>query len=159
MAKKLKVGVIFGGRSGEHEVSLRSAQAIIEAMDTAKYEVVPIGITKQGRWIGGTSPAQLMAANSGELNDSEVMTEDASVLGAFVKSPRGANLISSVGERDMDAHVDANIEVFDVMFPVLHGTFGEDGTIAFGTGERARQKDSVGDGRQKCGSDPRRRQS
>lgn len=104
MAKKLKVGVIFGGRSGEHEVSLRSAQAIIEAMDTAKYEVVPIGITKQGRWLAATSPAQLAGANSQDLNDSN-------------------------GDSGMNARIDSFIENLDVVFPVLHGTFGEDGTI------------------------------
>ncbi len=88
MAKKLKVGVVFGGRSGEHEVSLRSARSIIEAMDTTKYEVVPIGITKQGRWLAATSPAELAAANIKSLNAPEAQTKDASTPGALIKSAK-----------------------------------------------------------------------
>ena len=59
MAKKLRVGVIFGGRSGEHEVSIRSARAIVEAIDRKKFEVVPIGITKEGKWLAPAPSAQL----------------------------------------------------------------------------------------------------
>ena len=60
MAKKLRIGVIFGGRSGEHEVSIRSARAVIEAMDTSKYEVVPIAITKTGNWLAPAVSAKLL---------------------------------------------------------------------------------------------------
>src|SRR5229473_7357105 len=60
MAKKLRIGVIFGGRSGEHEVSIRSARSVIEAMDTAKYEVVPIAITKSGKWLAPPVSAKLL---------------------------------------------------------------------------------------------------
>src|SRR5437667_3664849 len=63
LRKKLRIGVIFGGRSGEHEVSLRSAESIINSMDKAKYEVVPIGITKEGRWLAsGDATAMLPEA-------------------------------------------------------------------------------------------------
>ena len=60
MAKKLRIGVIFGGRSGEHEVSIRSARSVIEAMDTSKYEVVPIAITKMGNWLAPAVSAKLL---------------------------------------------------------------------------------------------------
>ncbi|MCP9493695.1 MAG: D-alanine--D-alanine ligase [Pyrinomonadaceae bacterium MAG19_C2-C3] len=129
MAKKLKVGVVFGGRSGEHEVSLRSAGAIIEAMDKTKYEVVPIGITKQGRWLAATSPAQLADVNTKNLNATEVSTGDASTSRALIESSHKASLMSLGGDSGTDAHIDSHIEGFDVVFPVLHGTFGEDGTI------------------------------
>src|SRR5712672_2131884 len=60
MTKKLRIGVIFGGRSGEHEVSVRSARAVVEAIDTAKYEVVPIAITKEGNWLAPAAAAELL---------------------------------------------------------------------------------------------------
>ena len=63
MKKKLRVGIIFGGRSGEHEVSLRSAESVINAIDKSKYEVVPIGITEEGRWlVSGNATALLPQA-------------------------------------------------------------------------------------------------
>ena len=63
MSKKLRVGVVFGGRSGEHEVSVRSAQAIIEAIDRRKFEVLPIAITKEGKWLSPSASAKLLPAN------------------------------------------------------------------------------------------------
>src|SRR2546430_14237679 len=60
--KKMRIGLIFGGRSGEHEVSLASATSVMANLDRDKYEVVPIGITKEGGWLLGTEPARLMAA-------------------------------------------------------------------------------------------------
>ena len=60
MPKKLRVGIIFGGRSGEHEVSIRSAQAIIEAINPKKFEVVPVAITKEGKWLGPSQSTQLL---------------------------------------------------------------------------------------------------
>lgn len=121
MAKKLKIGVIFGGRSGEHEVSLRSATAIIEAMDKTKYEIVPIGITKQGRWLAATSPAQLASAKVEHVQALEATGEDGLTSHALTTNSRGESIAA--------AHVDAHIAALDVVFPVLHGTFGEDGTI------------------------------
>lgn len=122
-AGKLRIGVIFGGRSGEHEVSLRSARSIIEALDASKYEVVPIAITKQGRWLAPT------ARRSANLLDTEAVFEDAgSASVAIIGDPSRRGL----------AHLDANphadyergaADHLDVVFPVLHGTFGEDGTI------------------------------
>src|SRR5919202_3498839 len=62
--RRIRVGVIFGGRSGEHDVSLRSARAVMAALDPARYEVVPIGITRQGLWIAGSEPLQQLEAGS-----------------------------------------------------------------------------------------------
>ena len=62
MADKIRVGVLFGGQSGEHEVSLVSASAVMDALDRTKYDIVPIGITKQGRWIAGDNALPALAA-------------------------------------------------------------------------------------------------
>src|SRR5215472_11747037 len=76
--KKLRIGLIYGGRSGEHEVSLASAKAVMENLDRDKYEIVPIGITKRGAWLLGTEPAQLIAAGwnvqQGESNNTTAVT-------------------------------------------------------------------------------------
>jgi D-alanine-D-alanine ligase len=120
--KKLRVGVLFGGRSGEHEVSLMSAASVLKAINREKYEVVPIGITKEGRWLG---PAHAEKLLKGEEVDA---ASEAAVLAkgqasVTPPSPRSGDLVPfetpSAG---------AGIHV-DVIFPVLHGTFGEDGTI------------------------------
>ena len=115
MSAKLKVGVIFGGRSGEHEVSLRSAESVINALDRNKYEVVPIGITKQGRWLASREATNL-------LPSSVMATGDLPV--AIFGDPTRQGLARF--ERDEQA---ATNEKLDVIFPVLHGTYGEDGTI------------------------------
>ena len=77
MPKKLRIGVIFGGRSGEHEVSLRSARSVIEAIDKSKYEVVPIAITKEGNWLGPAAAAKVLPAETQRLvptNTHEIPT-------------------------------------------------------------------------------------
>ena len=104
--KKLRIGVLFGGRSGEHEVSLLSAASIFKAIDRKKFEVVPIGITKAGKWLGKDDAEALLAGDTAttsfhlEAGGSELI-------------PQSTALTSTI----------------DVIFPVLHGTFGEDGTI------------------------------
>jgi D-alanine-D-alanine ligase len=110
--KKLHVGVIFGGRSGEHEVSLASAASVIRALDPEKYEAVPIGISKDGRWLVGTGAQKMLA---------EVLKYGARV--SLPPDPTSASLVPltpSPGQPSITV---------DVMFPVLHGTFGEDGTV------------------------------
>jgi D-alanine-D-alanine ligase len=112
--RKLRVGVIFGGRSGEHEVSLTSAKGIMDAMDKNKYDVVPIGITKTGQWlVGGDIHQQLLAAAAGhpviETGIQPAVTE--STVENALSLP-----ISATGP-------------LDLVFPVLHGPFGEDGTV------------------------------
>ena len=107
---KLRVGVLFGGRSGEHEVSLASAAAVIRGMDPEKYIPVPIGITKEGHWLVG-SGAQKMLPEVLRAGQRVVMTADPTETALM-------NLGAQPGKQSLD-----------VVFPVIHGTFGEDGTI------------------------------
>src|ERR1043165_8585231 len=84
MSKKLRIGVIFGGRSGEHEVSIRSARSVIEAIDKSKYEVVPIAITKEGNWLAPAAAAELLPASAQRLLSKPQLgssTEDVSIVG------------------------------------------------------------------------------
>ena len=105
--KKLRVGVLFGGKSGEHEISLRSARSILKAIDRKKYEVVELGISKAGRWLGsGEAQGLLGGENSVADAGGEV----------------GLSIAAAAAEPEMGTGL-------DVVFPVLHGTFGEDGTI------------------------------
>jgi D-alanine-D-alanine ligase len=111
--KRIRVGVLFGGRSGEHEVSLTSAASVIKALDRDKYEVVHIGITREGRWFMGRgalrTPAEVFVRGKSVLPSA-----DPSGPRFFARHARpGANRVPAV----------------DVIFPVLHGTFGEDGTL------------------------------
>lgn len=115
MDSKLRVGVIFGGRSGEHEVSLRSAESIINALDRDKYEVVPIAITKAGKWLASSEATNLLP--------SAVMT-NADQHVAIFGDPTEKGLARIGGE-----NVTGQRDKLDVIFPVLHGTYGEDGTI------------------------------
>ena len=116
MKKKLRVGVIFGGRSGEHEVSLRSAESVINAIDKSKYDVVPIGITKEGRWLVSGSAAALLP--------DAVMASNSHQQVAIIGDPTMRGL-TRLDERE---RLLAS-EPLDAVFPVLHGTYGEDGTI------------------------------
>ena len=109
--KRLRVGVLFGGRSGEHEVSLVSAASVIAALDPEKYEAVPIGITKGGQWLAGTAATKMLP---------EVLKTGERVM--LSADPNVAALVPVSGSSGNALHV-------DVVFPVLHGTFGEDGTV------------------------------
>jgi D-alanine-D-alanine ligase len=118
--KKLRVGVIFGGRSGEHEVSVRSARAIIEAIDRKKFEVVPIAITKEGKWLSPARSTNLLPADvHGQLAASNNSDGDIALLG----DPSHKGLIS------LKSDSTSAVEKIDVVFPALHGPFGEDGTL------------------------------
>jgi D-alanine-D-alanine ligase len=155
MAKrKLRVGVLFGGKSGEHEVSLLSAASILKAIDRKRFEVVPIGITKQGQWLGegeaqrllageGAQAAALEAAKtapSGETRQEDKKRQrDEQRQGG--KKRRGAaeqaaqeqvvrgQAIQLAASAELAQESGALAQGLDVVFPVLHGTFGEDGTI------------------------------
>lgn len=109
--KRLRVGILFGGRSGEHEVSLVSAASVMKALDPEKYEAVPIGITKDGRWLAGTAAQRMLP---------EILQSGERVMPSA--DPTTASLVpfnaSSAGPVQLD-----------VVFPVLHGTYGEDGTV------------------------------
>jgi D-alanine-D-alanine ligase len=121
MAKKLRIGVIFGGRSGEHEVSVRSARAVIDAIDTTRYEVVPIAITKEGNWLAPAAAAELLPKSSQRLLPARTLQgkkEDVMIAGDPSRS--GLMRLNQDG---------AAAEPIDVVFPVLHGTYGEDGTL------------------------------
>jgi D-alanine-D-alanine ligase len=121
MAKKLRVGVIYGGRSGEHEISLRSARSVIEAIDRDKYEVVPIAISREGRWLSPPEAAALLHAETRQLLSKQLVT--------------GANhnvaIIGDPTHQGLTALDDArkSAQPLDIVFPVLHGTYGEDGTL------------------------------
>ena len=115
MSQKLRVGVIFGGRSGEHEVSLRSAESVINALDRDKYEIVPIAITKSGKWLASSEATNLLPSAVMESANQHV---------AIFGDPTERGLARFGGEGRAD-HRDK----LDVVFPVLHGTYGEDGTI------------------------------
>jgi D-alanine-D-alanine ligase len=105
---------LFGGRSGEHDVSLQSAASVINALDPEKYEIVPIGITREGHWRAGCGAVQTLAQvlESGELVTPSVNPTGPKLL-PLASSPPSANSLPCI----------------DVIFPVLHGTFGEDGTV------------------------------
>jgi D-alanine-D-alanine ligase len=136
--KKIRVGILFGGRSGEHEISLLSAASVFNAIDKNKYEVVPIGITKQGRWVTAADAERLL---QGKFEDHTHLragdpdaTPGAAVLakGESVVVPPEPHRRGSIAPFETEALTrrasDRAIDV-DVIFPVLHGTFGEDGTI------------------------------
>jgi D-alanine-D-alanine ligase len=118
MTRKLRVGIIFGGRSGEHEVSIASAASVYAAIDKSKYDVVPIGITPEGRWLAGADPLRLSAGATMDESAQGVtpvaMTGDPTQRGLVPAKPAGAG--------------DAT-QALDVVIPVLHGTYGEDGTL------------------------------
>jgi D-alanine-D-alanine ligase len=155
---KLRVGILFGGRSGEHEVSLLSAASVVNAIDKTKYEVVPIGITKDGRWLTAAHAERLLKGNADaagaaqstplRAGDPEA-TPGAAVLAtgeSVVVPPEPARREAGVRDAGVrngglapfqtDLKTDAGLRRasdrainVDVIFPVLHGTFGEDGTI------------------------------
>jgi D-alanine-D-alanine ligase len=135
--KKIRVGILFGGRSGEHEVSLLSAASVLQAIDRKKYEVVPIGITKEGRWVAAGHAERLLnpAASDKHLRAGDpdatpaaaVLRRGESVLVPPVPSEALVPFERHAG--DVARSSPEQVLSVDVIFPVLHGTFGEDGTI------------------------------
>lgn len=117
MVKKLRVMVLFGGRSGEHEVSLQSAASVIDALDKEKYEVLPIGITKKGRWLAGTTPTEVIEKDFKEDLIPVCLPADPNYNGLLVLEQKGTENESFFEQP------------IDVVFPVLHGPYGEDGTV------------------------------
>ena len=111
---KIRVGVVLGGRSGEHEVSLESARSVIGALDRSKYDVVPIGIDREGRWLLQGDPLAILAGTS---TTSEPGTE-------LVAPSTGNAMLSISGHPSGDAG-----DAIDIVLLVLHGPYGEDGTI------------------------------
>lgn len=117
---KIRIGIIFGGRSGEHEISVRSAKTVIEKIDKEKYEIVPVAISKEGNWLNFTESLELLPQTTRQL-----LPENA------VKKSDGA--VALIGDTKYNGLIDLNSKEkscpLDVIFPVLHGTYGEDGTI------------------------------
>ncbi|HET6177713.1 MAG TPA: D-alanine--D-alanine ligase family protein [Candidatus Sulfotelmatobacter sp.] len=139
--KKLRVGILFGGRSGEHEVSLLSAASVLNAIDKDKYEVVPIGITKDGRWLTAEhaenlltgklvlEPRNLRAGDPDTTSPAAVLAQGESVVVPPEPVHRHTGLVPFQTDAAMMRRAADRAINVDVIFPVLHGTFGEDGTI------------------------------
>ncbi len=114
---KLRVAVLFGGRSGEHEVSLMSARSVLEALDPRKYEVTQVGITQEGKWLGGENAHAAFLKGETKSLSRVILPHEPSHSALYI-------LRDSQGGEILEKFAD-----IDVFFPVLHGTFGEDGTI------------------------------
>jgi D-alanine-D-alanine ligase len=139
--EKLRVGILFGGRSGEHEVSLLSAASVLNAIDTEKYEVVPIGITKDGRWLTAEhaenllqgklvlEPRNLRAGDPQNTTSAAVLARGEAVVVPPEPVHRHTGLVPFQTDAAMMRRASDRAINVDVIFPVLHGTFGEDGTI------------------------------
>jgi D-alanine-D-alanine ligase len=146
--KKIRVGILFGGRSGEHEVSLLSAASVLQAIDRSKFDVIPVGITKQGQWVTAAHAERLLSGEAavptkhlraGDLaatSSAAVLRRGESVIVPPVPhtgkpgSPGATALVPF--EQNAQSLTPASPDQvlnLDVVFPVLHGTFGEDGTI------------------------------
>jgi D-alanine-D-alanine ligase len=121
--QRVRVGVIFGGRSGEHEVSLMSARSIMDALDKEKYEVVPIGIDREGQWLVGDAMRALRDGDAGAAHPATLLPAPHSSSLLQLESPQ-------VGETSAIQPVSfSRAADLDVIIPVLHGTYGEDGTV------------------------------
>jgi D-alanine-D-alanine ligase len=124
MAKKLRVGILFGGRSGEHEVSLLSAASVLNAIDRKKFDVVPIGITKNGHWLAAADAHGLLEGDTSAVASRLRAGDPAATEGAkLLEKGMPMLLAPEPGPQGPQGRS------IDVVFPVLHGTFGEDGTI------------------------------
>ncbi|MBU1165093.1 D-alanine--D-alanine ligase [Patescibacteria group bacterium] len=116
--KKIRVGVIFGGRSGEHEVSIVSGQSVMKALDKKKYEVIPLGITKEGKWLSGPLAVKFLKEGIQKVARKTILSPD----------PTQRGIINIKQDNKSLAKIE-NSKQIDVMFPVLHGPYGEDGTV------------------------------
>ena len=113
MAKKIRVAVLFGGKSAEHEVSIRSAKNVVAALDPKKYDVVAIGIEKSGHWLPASASQRKLLGTS----------DNAAIRGT------SALAVIPEGNGELIGSGDVSSGAIDVVFPVLHGPFGEDGTV------------------------------
>lgn len=137
MSNKVRVGVVFGGRNSEHEVSLKSARAVMEALDQDRYDVVPIGIDKQGRWLTGGDPLLLLeqAADPKLLGrDPQPGIVQSNALAHVTRGRLPDETVSFDGADQLAATAARNSQAtamgrLDVIVPVLHGLYGEDGAL------------------------------
>ena len=116
MGKKLRVGILFGGKSAEHEVSLQSAKNVYDAIDREKYEPLLIGIDKSGRWLLGNESRFLIDSNDPRRIRLNLSSDEVAL------APQSKGIISNLSAQKSDRAI-------DVVFPILHGPFGEDGTV------------------------------
>jgi len=119
MDKKLRIAVLFGGRSGEHEVSLMSARSVLSALDSEKYEITQIGITNDGVWMAGENVLEALVKGK---------TENENLNQVVIIPDQYHNRIWKIQVKDSTRILEPLADV-DVVFPILHGTFGEDGTL------------------------------
>jgi len=122
-SKKIRVAVLYGGRSGEHEVSLSSATNVIQNLDRNRFEVVPVGIDKEGVWFLGDDVLKKELNDSGNVRlsrDIERMLFNPDLIGKTMQCVQPASLFSQAKKAE---------RIFDVIFPVIHGTLCEDGTV------------------------------
>src|SRR6202795_504803 len=128
--KRLRVGVLFGGRSGEHEISLRSALTVMSAMDPKRYEIVPIGIGRDGRWYLEHDALKVLAEKTPHL---AALTSSGTQV-TLLPHPDSHSLVSTPSDEargavTSDDDRNAILGALDVVFPIIHGTYGEDGTV------------------------------
>lgn len=116
-ARKVRVAVLFGGQSDEHDVSLRSARTIMDALDADRYEIVPVGITRQGQWVADGDPLKALQSVSPMFALAAGATEDGDAATTEVVQVGGSGLPAGL------------TETVDIVFPALHGPKGEDGTV------------------------------
>lgn len=137
---KLRVGILFGGRSGEHEVSLLSAASVLNAIDKTRFDVVPIGITKAGHWVTSAHAERLLKGNKEDTGELRAGDPEATPGAALLASGEGVivppvpsdqSMVPFAQEKPVAGQKAGGLSPLhvDVIFPVLHGTFGEDGTI------------------------------
>jgi D-alanine-D-alanine ligase len=143
MAKKLRVGILFGGRSGEHEVSLHSAASVLKAIDRRKFDVVPMGIGKAGRWLTGDAAQVLLTGKEPAVVEPNTAADESATAAEEPCPACDAAALTATTVQAPCADVEATADsvaplsgqsclesqALDVVFPVLHGTYGEDGTI------------------------------
>jgi len=122
MTNKTRVGVVFGGRSGEHEVSLASARSVMAAIDTNKYEVVPLGIAHSGQWLTSGDPMAFLTAQSSSITTAVPAARTSEAEFGVETSP-------GLGRELVPGATGKRFPLLEVVFPVLHGPYGEDGTI------------------------------
>ena len=134
--KKPRIGILFGGRSGEHEVSLLSAASVLEAIDRSQYDVQLIGITKDGRWLTSTDAERLLEAPKHAEQHLRAGDPEATTAAAVLEHGDSVLLRPAPSQLEPATNSLTALQVsaeksltVDVIFPVLHGTFGEDGTV------------------------------
>lgn len=118
-SNKIRVGIIFGGRSGEHEVSLTSANSIMKALNKDKYEIIPIGITRSGVWLTEVTIESMLEYS--KTKDKSILKNARKVVFSCDPSNKGLIALNDNGKDELIK--------LDVIFPINHGTYGEDGTL------------------------------